>query len=204
MSRKEKFIDKEYKMRYIKHMRTYEEYIKYIQRLLLNINLDENNPEDERMVVLSSKQIETLAKLLSQKKRDKKSEIAFIAGFIKAHGEIEDGYGDVKEKSRVRGILKKYKHGINLNRIKGDIQSVFDRKNTMFLNWHNSEAKGMDCAAIELEQSGIFFESENPADQFVAMQEMWEKSKPIYVKDHCDSQKLKEGIIEWDKRQKDE
>ena len=175
-------------------MRTYQENVKYIQSLLQNICLDENNPEDPRIVTLSRKHTETLAKLLSQKKRDKKSELAFIAGFIKEHAEIEDMYDDANEKARIRGILKSYKHGINLTPIKADIQFTYDRKNTMFLNWHNKVSKGMDCVAMELESRGIRLMSENPADQFIEMQELIADSKPTYVKDFYTGEQIKKMI----------
>lgn len=153
---------------------------------------------------LSNKQIDTLAKLLTKKERSEKDDLAFIAGFIYSHGQIvdpEDWYLD--EASRKRGILKGYKHNINLKPITGDIQFYYDKKNTMFLNWHNKHAAGMDVVALELQDLGIFLESDNPADQFVEMQRLWNNSNPSYVNKNVTRKELKSAIKEAFEKDRD-
>ena len=79
------FIDKKAKREYTFCMKTFEESLKYVNELTRNLWID-----DEKRIILSDKQAEGLAKLLSKKDRDEKSEMAFIVGYIKAHAEIED------------------------------------------------------------------------------------------------------------------
>ena len=178
-------------------MKTYEENLKYIQRLMQNIDISE-----DKMLVLSDKHVRSLAKLLTKKERDEKSEIAFIVGYIKSHGEIEYWDEDIQEKERIRAIIKNYKHGINLTPIKGDIEYTYDKKNTMFLNWHNKYGQGMDVVAEELENRGVFLNSENSADQFIEMQNLLSQNRAIYAKDHYSSSQIKKMLNEENDKNK--
>lgn len=195
---KQKHIDKIGITFYTGIMRTYEENVERIKKILQKVKI-----EDDNQVNLSDKQVETLAMLLTKKKRTEKSERAFIAGYIYSHGQIVDPYNWGDESSTIRGILKDYKHNINLRPIKGDIQYYYDKKNTMFLNWHNKNAVGMDVVAMELEQYGIYLKSENPADQFVEMQNLWKSTSPVYVKKRVTTEELKKVVAETIKKDRD-
>lgn len=104
-----------------------------------------------------------------------------IADYIIRNTVVNDMYGD----DALQGVfdyvnaIKGYLHNVDLDGIKGEIKYHYDKDNSPYAIWGKRKGtKGMspDQIAQELEEFGIFFDSNNPADIFFEMDEKYRQA----------------------------
>ena len=70
-----------------------------------------------------------------------------------------------------------YRRKINLSSIKGEINSKYGNKNSIFLQWHNPNGISVDDAIMELRSQGIDVDDNNIADGFFDMLDIVDDAK---------------------------
>lgn len=119
-----------------------------------------------------------------------------IADYLIDHTTLSDMYAQetVSTSMETLSILRGYMHSMDLRSIQGEIKYRYDTKNTINLLWAAPKGErgiAPDVLAQELEGYGITFKSDNSADIFLEMVDMYERAKQD-VRDSMQQQELRD------------
>lgn len=109
----------------------------------------------------------------------KQAKIALdVAEYIIQHSIVESIYDDPSYETYTDTIalLKPYLHAINLDGIKSEIKSRYNKDNSPYLLWgkrKGGEGKSADVIAAELEELGFHIDASNEAEVFFQMDEAY-------------------------------
>ena len=109
----------------------------------------------------------------------KQAKIALdVAEYIIQHSIVESIYDDPSYQTYTDTIalLKPYLHAINLDGIKSEIKSRYNKDNSPYLLWgkrKGGEGKSADVIAAELEELGFHIDASNEAEVFFQMDEAY-------------------------------
>lgn len=101
-----------------------------------------------------------------------------VAEYIIQHSIVESIYDDPSYETYTDTIalLKPYLHAINLDGIKSEIKSRYNKDNSPYLLWgkrKGGEGKTADVIAAELEELGFHIDASNEAEAFFQMDEAY-------------------------------
>lgn len=119
-----------------------------------------------------------------------------IADYLIDHTTLSDMYAQetVSTSMETLSLLRGYMHSMDLRSIQGEIKYRYDNKNTINLLWAAPKGErgiAPDVLAQELEGYGITFRSENSADIFFEMVDMYERARQD-VRDSMQQQELRD------------
>lgn len=104
-----------------------------------------------------------------------------IADFIIDNAVLESVWAEEENQANISkiDILRPYLHSIDLSGIKGEIKNRFDGDNSVYLLWGKRKGESgytADQIAMDLEEQGVYFDSDNEADIFFELDEEYRKT----------------------------
>ena len=119
-----------------------------------------------------------------------------IADYLIDHTTLSDMYAQetVSTSMETLSLLRGYMHSMDLRSIQGEIKYRYDNKNTINLLWAAPKGErgiAPDVLTQELEGYGITFKSDNGADIFFEMVDMYERARQD-VRDSMQQQELRD------------